>query len=640
MNYTLSTKSRNLLDVNKESERIITGMLIMLWLFGIAISTHYDTWKLGLGMGTFNLAIYIITQRVFPTRLITRMVGASVMALYMIQFLAQLHGLYEMHFWFFIMPMFLIVYKDWLVYIPFALIIVIHHVSIFILVRQGQDEYLQYFINMDELTNMTFAYHMGLAVLGEITAAWMSYRLQEQTQSRYENAAKLQTQLDEMNDLALNVQKVASRITSNDAYADQSINDAMMALGKDFNNIIDNIMVETQQVVDKAGKEGNLSSRMLVDNKVGVWSQLASSINEMLDAVAEPIVQINQVAANLSNGRLTDHITIEAKGEIKELFDNLNTALSNLRGLLGEVSLGIEQIGGATGEMMASSGEMELSTNEIADAIGRVSSGAQHQLQDIENTSSIIEEVLTSAKQMEEDVDNINQVAEDGARSSDEGIQVVTTVVNDITSIEESAGKTLTSINSLSKRSQEIAQILNVINEITSQTNLLALNAAIEAAQAGENGRGFAVVAGEIKKLAESAKSSTSMIEQIVQDVQSDIKQTSTVIQEMNKKVISGVESTRKTHEILAVISDESKRTLEYSNNVKSITEVQTQRITKVFQSIESVLLISEQAATSAEQVASSANELFGGMKEFNRNSAAINSLASELQNSMKEFTL
>ncbi|WP_258097463.1 methyl-accepting chemotaxis protein [Marinoscillum pacificum] len=640
MKFTLSTKSRNLIDVNKESERIITGMIVMLWIFGIGISAHYDTWKLGIGMGTANMVIYLIAQWIYSTRLISRMLGASVMALYMVQFLAQLHGLYEMHFWFFIMPMILIIYKDWLVYIPFALIIVIHHVSIFVLVRQGQEEYLQYFINMDVLTNMTFAYHMGLAVLGVAVSAWMSFRLQEQTRSRYENAAKVQSQLDEMNELAKNVQKVASRITNNEAYQHQSINEAMMALGNDFNNIIDNIIVETKDVVDQAGKEGNLGSRMQLENKSGVWSNLANSINNMLDAVSEPIDRINLIAANLSQGKLTDHIDTDAQGEIKELFDNMNIALTNLRSLLGDVSSGIEQITGATNEMMAYSGEMEITTNEIADAIGRVSSGAQHQLQDIENTSRIIEEVLSSAKQMEEDVDSINQVAEEGAKSSDQGIDIVTTVVNDIKSVEEYAGKTLDSINVLSKRSQEIAQILNVINEITSQTNLLALNAAIEAAQAGENGRGFAVVAGEIKKLAESAKSSTSMIEQIVQDVQSDIKQTSSVITEMNKKVSSGVESTRKTHEILAVISGESKRTLQYSNNVKSITEVQTQRISEVFESFESVLLISEQAAASAEEVASSANELFGGMKEFNRNSAEINTQATKLKDSMKEFTL
>ncbi len=638
----LSSKSnsRNLLDVTKESEQIITAMIVGLWLFGIAISAHYDTWKLGLVMGTSSLLVYLASRFAFPTRSITRLLGATVMALYMVQYLAQLHGLYEMHFWFFIMPMFLIIYKDWLVYIPFALVIVIHHVGIFILIRQGHQEYLQYFINMDVLTNMTFAYHMGLAVLGVATSAWMSFRLQEQTRIRYENAEKVQAQLDEMSELAKNVQKVASRITNNEAYQNQSINESMMALGNDFNNIIDNIIVETKEVVDKAGKEGNLGSRMQLDNKSGVWSNLATSINDMLDAVSEPIDRINLIAANLSQGKLTDHIDTDARGEIKELFDNMNTALANLRALLGDVSTGIEQITGATNEMMAYSGEMEITTNEIADAIGRVSSGAQHQLQDIENTSRIIEEVLSSAKQMEDDVDNINQVAEEGAKSSDQGIDIVTTVVNDIKSVEEYAGKTLDSINVLSKRSQEIAQILNVINEITSQTNLLALNAAIEAAQAGENGRGFAVVAGEIKKLAESAKSSTSMIEQIVQDVQSDIKQTSSVITEMNKKVSSGVESTRKTHEILAVISGESKRTLQYSNNVKSITEVQTQRISKVFESIESVLLISEQAAASAEEVASSANELFGGMKEFNRNSAEINNQATKLKGSMKEFTL
>lgn len=625
---------------SNQGDRIITWMILGLWLFGIVISSHYDTWRLGLVMGTLNTAIYFIANRFFPGKLITRMIGASVMALFMIQYLAQLHGLYEMHFWFFIMPMFLIIYQDWRVYIPFASIIVIHHVGIFILVRQGQNEYLEYFINMDVLTNMTFFYHMGLAVLGEVTAALMSYRLYSQTRSTQEGALKLKKQLDEMNALAGNVQQVASRISNSQSFQRDSVNESLVALGIEFNNIIDHIIVETNDVVNKAGKDGDLKSRMVLENKYGVWKDLSTSINELLDTISEPVVRVNEIAANLSQGKLTDQIDVNSKGEIKELFENLNTALTNLRGLLKQVDEGIRQIDMATGEMMASSEEMENTTNEIAMAIARVSTGAQHQLQDIENSSKIIEDVLTGAQQMEMDVNSINEAAIEGVKSSEQGREIVETVVSEIGSIEEYSTKTMDSIQVLSKRSQEIAQILNVINEITSQTNLLALNAAIEAAQAGENGRGFAVVASEIKKLAEGAKDSTSMIEKIVQDVQSDIQQASSVIQEMNKRVNSGVESTRRTHEILTVISGESKRTLDFSNSVKEITGSQTARISQVFQSIESVLLISEQAATGAEEVASSANELSSGMKEFNRNSISMNELGQKLKESMKAFTL
>lgn len=637
-----ASNSEQRIDSIKQADTIITYMVMGLWVFGIAISIHYDTWVLGLGMGSLLAIVHLTAFRFFPTKLFSRMIGASVMAFYMIQYLVQLHGLYEIHFWFFIMPMFLITYQDWRVYIPFALIIVIHHVSIYILVvGQGRDEFLPYFINMSVLTNMTFFYHMGLAVIGVVTAAWIAYRLQTQTTKRFQGAAKLEAQLDEMKALALNVKQVASRITNKEQGSEsESVNEALVSLGEEFNNIIDNIIVETNTVVNNAGREGDLSSRMILENKYGVWKDLAVSINELLETISEPVVQINSVASNMSRGMLTDRISTESKGAIKDLYNNLNTALDNLRTLLMQVSSGINKIEDATSDMLVSSEEMDSSTNEIATAIAKMSTGAHNQLQDIEKTSNVIEMIVASAEEMEHDATSINEAAHKGYETSEQGKNVVEVVVHDIKKIEEFSGKTMNSINVLSQRSTEIAQMLNVINEIASQTNLLALNAAIEAAQAGDNGRGFAVVADEIKKLAESAKTSTEEIEKIVRDVQNDTEEAAKIISEMNKNVISGVESTKKTHEMLSTISAGSKHTLDLSHRIKEITQTQTKRIAEVFNSVESVLLISEQAATGAEEVASSASQLSSGMRDFNTNSKLLKDLGENLKKSMDQFTL
>ena len=104
----------------KKSDTNIAYMILGLWLFGVLISIHYDTWKLGLVMGSSLAMAYLIAYRLFRGKLFSRMVGASVMALYMVQYLAQLKGLYEMHFWFFIMPMFLIFYQDWRVFVQIS----------------------------------------------------------------------------------------------------------------------------------------------------------------------------------------------------------------------------------------------------------------------------------------------------------------------------------------------------------------------------------------------------------------------------------------------------------------------------------------------------------------------------------------
>ena len=173
------------------------------------------------------------------------------MALYMVQYLAQLNGLYEMRFWFFIMPMFLIFYQDWKVYVPFAAIIVIHHTFIYVSVLQGNNDYLRYFINMDTLTNMTFFYHMGLAVLGVLTAALVSHRLALEATNRFRSSLEFKTQYEEMTNLAFNVKDIADSISNKDSVEehDVSVDMVLKNLGSELENVVGNIIVETNQVM-------------------------------------------------------------------------------------------------------------------------------------------------------------------------------------------------------------------------------------------------------------------------------------------------------------------------------------------------------------------------------------------------------
>lgn len=624
-----------------KSDRIGRIMIVGLWLFGVLISIHYDTWVLGLGMGSILAFLALATIQLYPGRLISRLVAASVMAFYMVQYLAQLQGLYEMHFWFFIMPMFLIMYQDWRVYVPFAGIIVVHHVGIYVLVRQGQMEYLSYFINMSQLTDMTFFYHMGLAVLGVLTAGWVSFKLRSESINRYISSEKLETQLKAMEAMAMNVQNVASKITSQqDQDENQSVSETLESLSNDFNNIVDNIISETQSVVDSAGRQGDFNSRMSMEDKYGVWKELAGSVNELLDLVAEPISNINEVAEHMSQGILTDKITVESKGEIQKLFDNINMALDNLRVLLLQIDEGANDIDDATSNMLISSKEMDISTNEIAGAIATISAGAHDQLRVIEQTSNTIEEVLQSSTKMQSDATMINDSATEGYEISEKGKKTVEEVVNNIETINEYSNRTFESINVLTERSKEIQKILGVITEISSQTNLLALNAAIEAAQAGEHGRGFAVVAEEIKKLAEDSRMSAGEIEKIVRAVQEDTESSAKMIAEMKEIVTKGVDSTRDTHEMFNILSKGTRTTLDISKNVLEASNYQKDKITDVFSSVESVVQISEQAATSTEQVASSASELSSGMKNFSENSNRLNSMGQGLKEYMSKFKL
>ncbi len=639
INQTITFK-QHLKDTAIQSERIVSYMIVGLFLFGVGISYHYETWLLGLGVGGALLGVYFISALFFRASLFSRMIGGSVMAFYMVQYLAQMHGLYEMHFWFFIMPMFLITYQDWKVYIPFALIIVIHHTFIFAMVMNGEQQYLQYFINMDQLTPMIFIYHMLLAVLGVLSAMWMSYRLYSQNTQRFLANLQLNEKLDEMNSVAVEIKQVASNIINTDHQEDASVSEALRSVSNGFSTIVEELVSEINEVTTAVQHDGDLSRRIHVVDKSGVWHQMSNSINGMLESIAKPILTIKNIVDEMADGKLSGQYVTEAQGDVRALAEALNTALSKMNQLLTQIHEGIDEVEEASGVMLASGGEMNSSTQEIASAIAQMSDGAARQVVSIENTSRIIEDILRKAQDIETKVQAINDTAETGVSQSEVGLIKINGIVESIEKIALWASQSLDSVNVLKQRSNEITKVLGVITEISGQTNLLALNAAIEAAQAGENGRGFAVVADEIRKLAEDSRKSSREIETLIADVQKDIASTVSLIQQMSQSVNSSVDSSKETVEVFNEISTGSRHTYKLSEEILTNTSEQTVKITEVVTNIESIVVIAEQTASGTEEVASSASELSSGMNDFATKSKSLVTISDQLKKSIGQFEL
>ncbi len=407
-------------------------------------------------------------------------------------------------------------------------------------------------------------------------------------------------------------------------------------LGQSLIKLRDNLKTaidDTRNVVMMAGEQGRFDSVVKIDGKEGAWEALAVSVNNLLASIMVPMKEFNRLIEGMANGDLTLRFEVKTQGAIEQMANNFNQALSNLDGLMHQISNNLDVIDSSASEMKKASDEMSINTREIASAIVQMSNGAQSQVVKVDESSNLIEGILGSSVQMGEKAENINTAAGIGVDRSEKGLSMITNVVDSMGEISTYSAQTDESMKILTERASEITRVLGVITDIASQTNLLALNAAIEAAQAGDAGRGFAVVAEEIRKLAEDSRNSAREIETLINDVQNDTKEAAKVIEVMNSSVKSGEKTSMEASDAFKEIIDSSKETLNYSEEILNAARQQNDGINNVVGIIEEVVIIAEQTAAGTEEVAASSTDLSDGMDSYN---LKIQKLA-EVADSLKE---
>jgi PAS domain S-box-containing protein len=297
-----------------------------------------------------------------------------------------------------------------------------------------------------------------------------------------------------------------------------------------------------------------------------------------------------------AEGDLTVSVKKERDDEIGKLFDGFNKAVQNIGRLIGELTEAVQATASASNQISASAEEM--------------AAGAQEQ-------SAQASEVATAVEQMTstiiETTKNANVAAENAKKAGDTanmGGQVVYKTVEGMNRISEVVGKAAQTVQALGKSSDQIGEIVQVINDIADQTNLLALNAAIEAARAGEQGRGFAVVADEVRKLAERTTKATKEIATMIKQIQKDTIEAVTSIQEGEKEVDMGKEMAVRSGESLKEIVNATNKVVDMINAVASASEEQSSAAEQISKSIESINNVTHESATGIQQIARASEDL------------------------------
>lgn len=452
---------------------------------------------------------------------------------------------------------------------------------------------------------------------------------------------------------------------------------------------ITNPLLEIVNVADKIVKEGDLSQRSIThyQDEVG---QMSDSFNQLI----ESLHGMAGVAEEISAGNLT--VEVQPKSPHDDLGNAFQKMVKSLRETVTNVAINAAQLSqsaaelsdtsmqarNATDQITTSMQQMAASSQEQSIVVGRTSSsvdqmaraiegvarGAQEQSQSVSKATEITDQISSAIRQVAQ---NANAVSTDSASAADaakKGSQTVEVTLTGMQTIKTKVGAASSKIEEMGKRSLEIGAIVETIEDIASQTNLLALNAAIEAARAGEHGKGFAVVADEVRKLAERSSLATKEIGSLIKGIQNTVSEAVQAMQESSNEVKLGVENANLAGKALtdiltatgavnkqAALASEATDRMEVAsqelvNAVDGVSQIVEQNTAateemaatsnEVAQSIEHISSSTRENNTEVEQVSASTEEMSAQISEISEAAVSLSNMAKALDQIVAQFRL
>jgi methyl-accepting chemotaxis protein len=329
-------------------------------------------------------------------------------------------------------------------------------------------------------------------------------------------------------------------------------------------------------------------------------------------SITKPLGYGASLANRIAEGDLTARIENISKDETGQLLGAIQNMVEGLRRIIGEVKAAATNIASAGQTLNTNSTLMSQGAGEQAARTSQVASAS-------EEMSQTILDVARSTSSIEASATNTAKLARDGET-------VVDSSVDKVRSIAHTIGVSADLVRSLGERSNQIGQIINVIEDIADQTNLLALNAAIEAARAGEAGRGFAVVADEVKKLAERTGNSTAEISSMIKAMQLEVHEVVVSMESITGEVRTGVELSTQAGDVLRSI-------------VGSVDQLHIM-VQQIASASEEMASTSEQISKDIEMIASVSKDTSGNSDGIARASQELTELSVNLEKAVRGFVV
>ncbi|GAB4483079.1 MAG: methyl-accepting chemotaxis protein [Anaerolineales bacterium] len=346
---------------------------------------------------------------------------------------------------------------------------------------------------------------------------------------------------------------------------------------------------------------------------------LGTSIATMIRSLRDVIVSLAQNAESL-----------------KEAADQLATIASESGQATNQIAATMQQVAKGAAQQSQSVNRTAVAAEQMTRAIDGVARGAQEQAISVAKASSLTSQISNTVQQVANNAEILLETADQSRQAALEGAKTVGETVRGMAEIKNKVSVSAMRVEEMGKRSQQIGAIVETIEDIASQTNLLALNAAIEAARAGEHGKGFAVVADEVRKLAERSSQATKEIASLVKSIQQSVQEAVSAMNDGAQEVESGVEKAEQAGQSLSEILKSADSVREQAQLTAKAAQEMDAAANELVNAMDAVSAVVEQNTAATEEMSASANEVTESVENIasvsEENSAAIEEVSASAE--------